>query len=103
MKIPFEMMPNLETQKRIVAAYKEIQDVPFSTEESFMAMMVDGSEATPREIIITLSLATNPLALAAYAAWLQLEKPAPEFWEREKSPEAKAIDKVIEDAQEEKP
>lgn len=103
MKIPFEMMPDVETQRRIVAAYKEIQDVPFTTEQSFMAMMVDGSGATRSEIIITLSIATNPMALAAYGLWLQLEKPAPEFWEREKSPEAKAIDKAIEDAQEEKP
>jgi hypothetical protein len=75
MKIPFDMMPNVETQKRIVEAYKAIQDGPVMSEEVFFSYMTHNSGATPREIIITLSLATNPMALAAYGAWLQQEKP----------------------------
>jgi hypothetical protein len=74
MKTPFDMMPNLETQKRIVAAYKIIQEGPVMSEEVFFSYMTHNSGATRREIIITLSLATNPMALAAYGAWLQLEK-----------------------------
>lgn len=72
----FDMMPNVETQKRIIDAWKVHQDEENFTEDiNFWPTMMKESKATRREIILTLSLTTNPMALVAYAAWLEKNKP----------------------------